>query len=98
MKSYESRGTPVFEGGEEHTRIAPPVPRETGTDKYVGYDKATGKERDKMDDEKDGTGRDPTAIQMRKPIKGAGRYPPSVIWEQHSTTSSYDSAVPAVIS
>ena len=80
------------------TRSAPPVPRESGTDKYVEYDKSTVKERDKMDDEKDGTGRGPTAIQMPKPIKGTGRYPPSVILEQHSTISSYDSVVPAVIS
>ena len=82
------------------TRSAPPVPRELGTGKYIGDDKVTGRERDKTDDEKDGTsqGRDPTAIQMPKPIKGTGRYPPSVILEQHSTISSYDSAYPTVIS
>ena len=82
------------------TRSAPPVPREIGTDKYVGDDKVTGREWDKTDEEKDGTsrGRDPTAIQMPKPIKGTGRYPPSIILEQHSTISSYDSAYPTVIS
>jgi metal transporter CNNM len=53
-----------------------------------------------MDDEKDrmSRGRDPIAIQMPKPIKGTGRYPPSVILEQHSTISSYDSAIPFIIS
>lgn len=82
------------------TRSAPPVPREMGTDKYVRDDKATGRGRDKMDGEKDSTaqGRDPTAIKMPKPIKGTGRYPPSVILEQHSTISSYNSADPTVIS
>ena len=82
------------------TRSAPPVPREMGTDKSIGDDKATGRGRDKMDDEKDSTaqGRDPTAIKMPKPIKGTGRYPPSVILEQHSTISSYNSADPTVIS
>ena len=76
------------------TRSAPPVPREIGIDKYVGDDKVTGR------DEKDGTFRGgvPTAIQMPKPIKGTGRYPPSIILEQHSTISSYDSAVPTAIS
>ena len=80
------------------TRSAPPVPREMGTGKYVEDDKIT--DRDKMDDEKDGMsqGRDPTAIQMPKPIKGTGRYPPSVILEQHSTISSYDLADQHVIS
>ena len=80
------------------TRSAPPVPREIGTDKYVGDDKVAGREWD--NDEKDGMsrGRHPTAIQMPKPIKGTGRYPPSIILEQHSTVSSYDSAVPTAIS
>ena len=80
------------------TWSAPPIPRDIGTDKYVGDN--NGKEWDKMDDEKDSTfrGRDPTVIQMPKPIKGtAGRYPPSIILEQHSTISSYDSTVPTVI-
>jgi metal transporter CNNM len=82
------------------TRSAPPVPREMGTEKYVRDDKVTGRGRDKMDDEQDSTarGRDPTAIQMPKPIKGTGRYPPSVILEQHSTISSYDSTGPTIIS
>ena len=75
------------------TRSAPPVPRETGTD---NSDKVTGREWNKMDDEKD-RGKDPTAIQMPKPIKGTGRYPPSVILEQHSTISSYDSTFPIVV-
>ena len=83
------------------TWSAPPVPRgKIGTDKYVGDDKVTGKEWDKMNDEKDDAfrGRDLTAIQMPKPIKGTtGRYPPSIILEQHSTISSYDSAIPTVI-
>ena len=81
------------------TWSAPPVPREIGTDKCVGDDKVSGKEWSKMDDAKAATsrGRDPMTIQMPKPIKGTGRYPPSVILEQHSTISSYDSAVPVVI-
>ena len=82
------------------TWSAPPIPRDIRTDKYVGDNNVTGEEWDKMDDEKDSTfrGRDPTAIQMPKPIKGtAGRYPPSIILEQYSTISSYDSAVPTVI-
>ena len=76
------------------TRSAPPIPRETGADKNVGDDKVTSRKRDKMDDEKGSTsqGRDSTVIQMPRPIKGTGRYPPSVILEQHSTISSYDSA------
>ena len=36
------------------------------------------------------------AIQIPKPIKGTGRYP--LILEQHSTISSHNSAVPAVVS
>jgi metal transporter CNNM len=87
--------------GFSRTRSAPPVPRETNTDKDVGDDKL---EWGMMDDEKDsvlfypetGPGHVPPAIQIPKPIKGSGRYPPSVILEQHSTISSYDSAVPAV--
>ena len=95
--------------GYFRTRSAPPVPRETETHKYED-DKVTDR-----DDEKDVThlfyktdpghtfsGRGTAALQMPKPIKGTGRYPPSVILEQHSTISSYDSAfalreaVPAV--
>lgn len=91
------------------TRSAPPVPRDTETyDKCVGDDKV---EWELMDDEKDGklfySETDPghvslgkkgaTAIHIPKPIKGTGRYPPSVILEQHSTISSYDSAVPAEV-
>ena len=89
------------------TRSAPPVPRKAETHKYVEKDDKVDLE--KMDDEKDielfysetdpgheSLGKGTTAIQTPKPIKGTGRYPPSVILEQHSTISSYDSAVPAV--
>lgn len=57
-----------------------------------------------MDDEKhlfSETDPGSRAIQMPKPIKGTGRYPPSIILEQHSTISSSDSAfapLPAGIS
>lgn len=86
--------------GFSRTRSAPPIPRETNTDKDVGDDKL-----EMMDDEKDSVlsypetdpGHVLTAIQIPKPIKGS-RYPPSVILEQHSTISSYNSAVPAVTS
>ena len=83
------------------TRSAPPIPRETETDKHVPNDKLTGTKWDKMNDEKDSvhffSETDPghtflgTTIQMPKPIKGTGKYPPSVILEQHSTISSYES-------
>jgi hypothetical protein len=87
------------------TKSAPPVPRETETEKYFGDDKV---DWEMMDDEKDNLhfsdpgqlppGKFTTAIQVPKPIKGTGRYPPSVILEQHSTISSHDSATPAVTS
>ncbi|KAF8804197.1 DUF21-domain-containing protein [Phlegmacium glaucopus] len=97
------------------TRSAPPVPRETETDKHAGDDKFTGTEWKMTDDEKDSvpffSGANPghaflgTSIQMPKPIKGTGRYPPSIILEQHSTISSNEStsiflpreAVPAIV-
>lgn len=81
------------------TRSAPPVHRETETD-----DKLAERDWGMMNDEKDSAhfisetdpghtflGSGTTVIQMPKPIKGTGRYPPSVILEQHSTISSSES-------
>ena len=108
VKSANVLPTSLKSLGFFRARSAPPVPRETEADKHVGNDKVTGREWEIMDDEKDFLSESdlghPTvdkgnmAIQIPKPIKGTGRYPPSVILEQHSTISSYDSAVPAVVS
>ena len=90
--------------GFVRTRSAPPVPREMETDNFTGTEWKM-QEYDEKDSVRTFPESDPghtflgAAIQMPKPIKGTGRYPPSVILERHSTISSYDSCevVPATV-